>query len=419
MNVLEQEGVWWSPEDPGTRFPGVLQFDAESGATLRLFGRLPHASPTCLILLGETTGGALFTLFDGFRTRDSHASHSFTSYHMNYVLRDHRFEDNPMLDFHQAKVKSKHLQSWYGDSGAFDIQLDSRNKRISVSYELPEALEIPCSSTMTIILSRVATPPTLSTVQSETKVVEDTVMHIVNTRKVHLKGLVRQISHLENLFALLMWAPTPPTHVSICRRIGRSRRYDCSGAFFASGHADVGARPLHPNDMFLPHSRIQLHLPLLVQAWSQAETNWKSILDPFFHAFYYRGSHPPDRFLSACRALEAFHRDVHRHGGRSFFADRIAEVFDEHRDLYNHVLRVRSKNRFAKTIKDLRNQLTHSNPNAPLSAAVLMRVHHLADLLLLVVACALLRELGLPDEISRDAVAQRPHFRYLADEIKL
>jgi hypothetical protein len=71
MTTFEHTGFWWDAREPGTRWPGTLQFDPVSGALLTrvipndprlFFADAKEYEP----LHGETTGGLRVTLLSAF-----------------------------------------------------------------------------------------------------------------------------------------------------------------------------------------------------------------------------------------------------------------------------------------------------------------------------------------------------------------
>jgi hypothetical protein len=102
-----------------------------------------------------------------------------------------------------------------------------------------------------------------------------------------------------------------------------------------------------------------------------------------------------DKFLSIVTSLEAFHREFRDKNLKVTNLNRYKSLFEEGRTAFNWLLKIPSKGRFCRDLRDYRNDLTHNNPERVLKTENIHKLYRLTEYAKIIVVTAILRELGL------------------------
>ncbi|WP_147441089.1 HEPN domain-containing protein [Halorubrum sp. Atlit-26R] len=116
----EFEGYWWTPESEDRKVPGTLEYDPDTGITLRLLstlkkeGNIPKSDSTATRydrILGKTTEEENITLIDCPLSKTSGIGGAKTEqYIANELLIGHCFTDS--IEFSRIQIKSDLIDAW-------------------------------------------------------------------------------------------------------------------------------------------------------------------------------------------------------------------------------------------------------------------------------------------------------------------
>ncbi len=155
VTSFEKYGEWWLPEEPDTKYPGVLVSDSEEDFELRLIGsfhdrnvfydRLFNNGKNCCseVILGETEDGNEYTLYD---SQLANCTPMTQIYSPSIVLEGKHFSRTDEMVFHSMTMCCSHLGEWLQVSGK-KVKHESRGlgmpPKITAEYLLPEPVTIP------------------------------------------------------------------------------------------------------------------------------------------------------------------------------------------------------------------------------------------------------------------------------------
>ena len=149
--AIQYEGYWWLPGANDNGVPGILKFDPDKGASLRLMGSLQGLEGITeplepKIIHGLSSDGKLLTLKDCGNTLNNlrfGGGFSTSAFAVNTVFVGEHFGRPEDVGFERLVVEYRHLGAW-ADTSGFDIQFveekkEPKNRWIEVKHELPEA----------------------------------------------------------------------------------------------------------------------------------------------------------------------------------------------------------------------------------------------------------------------------------------
>lgn len=138
---FEVKGIWWLPNNPENRLPGVLTFSPNSGGiSLELHGSLSTAmQPQDLLItecvLGETYRGDPVTVCDCFETESNGMSSRIVG---NHIFMGKHFDSRQKIKFSKIRVSYEHLEQWIGGR-RFETET---TKPYSAIHTPPQCFEI-------------------------------------------------------------------------------------------------------------------------------------------------------------------------------------------------------------------------------------------------------------------------------------
>jgi len=146
----ETSGLFWLPDDPGTRVPGTLTLDPAEGIRLRLIGALGREKNAIFgtdkdmpRILGEAEGKYL-TLVDGYE-RDYRGNLLSTTPTQNiyatYAFVGARFDPPEDIAFSKMFLGLEDMTSWIGRSGIQESSSfgpDRTDRHAPVGASLPD-----------------------------------------------------------------------------------------------------------------------------------------------------------------------------------------------------------------------------------------------------------------------------------------
>ena len=149
--AIRYEGYWWLPGANDNGVPGILEFDLDTGASLRLMGSLQALEGFTEpfepeIIYGLSSDGKLITLKDCGKTLGNlrfGGGFSTSAYAANTIFVGQHFERPEDVGFERLVVEYLNLEAW-ADATGFALKFveeteEPKRRWIEMKHELPEA----------------------------------------------------------------------------------------------------------------------------------------------------------------------------------------------------------------------------------------------------------------------------------------
>ena len=445
---FEIAGVWWLPESPTTRLPGILKYSGDD-MRLELQGSLAEIPLQELFTVGS--GFQRFPVVHGETTNGKH----YTLLKCNEVSKNHSF----------AATTSTALSAIYLVVGAHTPRLE-QCRAVSTSFgctrleeflsqrwwsyeQTPPATEFlirsglidPIHNRVDALEGNVVFHTFVSISRSHTNVSLDahSSIEIEHDAPQNIERIIEIIWQFCDLLRLLTDVPVRPTEMQL--RLEGEHQHDCWLLYRGSG-ASVEQDSDYWSVLF-SLADIQSILPALFEAWFGMERPLRTAVHLFRNA-HRRQDQLDNRFLMATKAAEVFSRAVcppryvtpeeyrviesaliaalptsltkeHRqnlksriqYGNELSFKSRITNLISQLSPDTQCIL-CKNVNDFAKGIKDARNYLTHfghEGKGEPLTGGDL---YWACEKVLLLLRVQFLKYVGLDEAVIRERLISDP-----------
>lgn len=312
METVEYDGHWWIPGQYGDRVGGVLSYEPQSGATLKLFEAFESnlhqdAEHNYHSRLYDTSkDGDFLTLVnclrDGFSSTHSQKGQvSSSTYTTRYIIEGTYVPSNQNVSFTELKVSFPGIEEWsqhfpesdtdHTPSGAFE--LESENPDPLEAEVMEYSLNIYTSFTPS--LSRADTP----------SIASDTYFRLYPKHKsITLRRLREYVSSLRDLLTLATNHIMVPDYVQA--KTPNSGHSDVN-IYYTDSAFGESIKPGITNQNFkLPD--IPDGFEGLIENWFELKNEVESTIDVFLGTRYGSGVYQQDTFLSLTQAVESYHR---------------------------------------------------------------------------------------------------------------
>ncbi|WP_157519700.1 HEPN domain-containing protein [Herbidospora daliensis] len=449
--TFEVEGQWWLPGRDDRKIAGILRFDSDSGAELRLIGTFrsifeegertqqPGGTVTVAVSMEsiERDGtyprihglaeGKPYTLEDCFRgrtTRHLIGGTGTETVHVNQILRGAYFEKDEELAANGMSVDLRYLTHWACSSAlketwafrtderedlpldAPDITLEARTRDDAVVV-LPEGDTLRLAHSVTVEGDRVTTRG----------LTQNFSFRFDASSLCPLPELVERASDLQDLVSIAtgrtaefdgmrFWHPD-----LIWEREGRQHRQSIE--FFVSWNAkdkskNPGELPLH--DMFFSYAEFGGIDG--IGRWLESAARHRGALGRVMASRYAKSMFVSDRLLNRAAALEAFDRTTFGHS-QSKFKTRLGRCADLAGELFVEL--VGDVETWAEVVRNDRDDIAHhlgtrvkQTPSAQL---------FLADSLYWLFVLCMLRDVKSPQAVF-DRIEHHPELTWLGPKIR-
>ena len=447
--AIRFEGYWWLPGANDNVVPGILEFDPDKGASLRLMGSLqglegitdPHEPE---IIHGLSSDGKLITLKDCGQTLGDlrfGSGFSTSAYAANTIFVGRHFERPEDVGFKSLIVEYLYLEAW-ADSSGFDIKFveeerEPKEHRIEVKHELPAAAAARVGGEYGVTLDfgsdfkASQRPFTWATIKQPAELV---IEFSGKQPFVRLSDIVFRLQHLLSLGLRRSAYP-----VAIRGYTGaREQTMPVEVYYSPLGRMDGVKRP-ERFEMLYSRKDLPGGFETAVARWLERAGSLDPVYRLFLGTVYNPRSYLEQRFLRLVQAVEVYHRralyvsdlpeEDHKKRVEEILDsapvehkiwlrrklrvvsepsldERLHVVLKRHRGIANSVVGTKGEARaeFVQKVVATRNYQTHFDDNKKDKAARGEELHHVARQLKLLLEACLMEEIGFGPEETRDAV---------------
>jgi hypothetical protein len=467
--AFETNGIWWLPVTPHIQVPGFLSYTPGKGLILKLMGALdktqekfflPHEFINPDIILGISSKGDEVTLYRCFQQNgDSGFGNSGSYFNAEFFIHlaffGAHFSTQTDIQFVDLSVRFHNLDSWYNKNCIQSTISETGIETLTFNCPTPIDIQLKDYQVQFALVKKQTLNLSSVIVSAEAWV------HISAISQKSFEDYSNLLRRIQNFLTFVITEPTFVTEMN-GRIIGKIEKTD--GKFIDPINIRIfgpavgwqpDAREIFWAFMLLPFSEIESNLPELLRVWVEKSESIKPVYDLYFAGFY-RSTYPEDEFLNLTQALETFHRKIY---GGQYQPDKVfhkglyktlvnaipSDISDDFKNslktgklfyaheyslktrillLFEHISEYisvsflndkRTREVFAKTIKDTRNYLTHYSPELKDKAVISGKgLYELNQQLRLILEICLLEQMEIPINKIRDIMKkERRYQRFL------
>jgi hypothetical protein len=456
---VKYQGVWWLPDQPKNRVCGAFTFTPTTGVVLELEGELHPNIPIQIgsfnpsLIVGIANSGEYINIINCRSTGVSHrrdtystskfaGEMAFTGKHKNAI----HFSNTEQILFRRLSIHYANLDEWLAEYIAdFNVEEAdfSQGRPVTIEYMPTRAFEVECDG-YKIILSirhdRKHSPRKRITIGKQAFI------EIAFEESKSLDDCFYYIYQLRNFLTLGLSVPTYPLQVS-----GRLETEENLDFLYSLPHLPTEIKPINPDHILFTFPNIQDNFQSYLDSWFKQAEPLKPVYDLYFSTRYNPHEYLQSTFLSLTQALETYHR--RQYGGvylatEAYKQDvypKLAEAIppdlgnDFKQSLKNGTLKYANQFSLRKRLKDMtkelseqrlgiiflntkdkrysfadrvnnvRNYLTHYDPNSPVDISS-QELLDLIEKLRAILEIYLLKEIGF--EFSQIREMTREHWKY-------
>lgn len=454
---FEYEGIWWLPADPKKQISGTLKFNPYKGATLDLIGSFKDArgikdlsAPE--IILGISSNGKKITLYRCYETKSSLSVPGLhiSSYYIDTIFMGVHFQKVEDIRFRNLSIHYSNLDEWSNISG-FNIEFTDG---MHIDYKPPKSVQATINDDLKIFIDVSVTYPTMSVVQKEATIKQETYIRIEPSKEKTLKECLKIMQHIQNFLSLGVMEPVHPLIIkgeteANKTQIEKNDYYPPVNIFYALSYPPDISKTILPFDMLFTFRDINNQFERYLKNWFEKVELLEPVYNLYFGTLYNPHMYVEQHFLSLTEALEIFHRRTSPNGGKYLSEDdykkiyqaiiksipksvnkdhkqslknklkygheyslrrRLKELFEKHNEIFKKF--VQDKDSFINTVKDSRNYLIHYDPELKEKAATGKELYRLTIKLKILLEICLLVEIGFSiKEIDR-AISNNRKYQY-------
>lgn len=458
--LTDESGYWWIPEEPSRRYPGRLSFDSKDGARLELsveretpsFSREEKDFP---LIHGTTSSGRDITLVNCYLTQDrwSNAGISTQTIFGHLILDGFHLPSVESENIRSISATVPFLSSWLGTTG-IDVKHTNDFHDFEITYRQVPPLSAMIGPSMRMEVSvRPAGIPIAAGPGTEVKIRENIWLSLKPEMPRSYRQLLDSLHVAFDFFTFvcmdLCFAEDIQLEANFHPRTltGGMIIYPIAHFHYMPVYSPKNRRTLHPMDVFLKRSDLANHFEPVLARWFETSAQLRSVRVLYVSALY--GDHPyvENKFLSVCQAAEVFHRhfrrgeymDTNRYENEVLplliagipanlpadlvkvmqqrfaylnelsLAKRLKDLVAENKEII--IKFVPEINDVLRGIVAARNQFTHfshKNKRPDLNGETIL---YYVNVLRMIVELSVLREVGVPPEILREAAVASERYR--------
>jgi len=423
---FEHKGLWFLPTDTATKVAGTIKFEIKKGLTLDLIGSFPRKGKTMELIWGILENGEFVTLYNNFEIYRSLnlLGLKIAKYKSNFLLIGAHFTSKRDISFNKISVHYSHLDEWLNiDSGFKKIETNTKDYKISIEYELPQPIDVQLNTETKLTVNLVATSPSTNTVQKDVVIRQKAFIDFKYKRKATFDKVLEDTFHFQNFLTLSLQRPAFHKEVFGQMTIKGTNGLHKIQIFFQVNHLPEIEKELHPIDILIHYKRIAPKFATVIKSWYDKKSSLETAADPFFSTYYNPYLYTTDKFLNLARSIEAFHRDTVGIIDPStrkeyYFKKRAIEVYDMFSRQFNSTLKIANKTKFIDTIKNYRNDYTHSNPILKSKDKRYLELHYLSEKIQIIMTCALLHEHNLTKKEIKESIDNTRLYTHLRHKLR-
>lgn len=437
IEEFEYKGIWWLPDKPKEQISGTLRFTPNEGAILDLIGSFKGITVLNKmlepeIILGISSDGKNITLHECFETNCHLSSPGLltSSFYVNTAFVGAHFQKPEDIKFKSLSVHYLYLDEWVNVSG-FDIHLFDE-KEVVIRYKLPEPIQAAIDD-YKILLVFSFTGPTLSIVQKEASIKQETYIKVEPSGEKSFGEYLNIMDHIQNFLSLGITEPVYPLVVKGITEVNKEmindKAYNPPVKIYYLSDIPKAPKTLWPFDMLFTFKDISDRFEVFLRNWFEKADLLEPVYNLHFGTLYNPRMYLEQRFLSLIQAIESFHQRIHggeylsvkeyepvydalvraipdwvkddfreslknklKYGNEFSLRKRLKEIFDKYHEILNGF--IENKNAFIEKVVDTRNYQTHHDEDLKERAASGSDLYHLTQKQKLLLEICLLTELG-------------------------
>ena len=314
---IESSGTFWLPEEPDSKFAGVLRISESGRATLELreeTRRLDFLIDEAIRIEGRADSIGYVTL-EQCQTLSFSFSSSYTwRFHVRYVLVGVRYEVGETPYFQQVRFSVEGLDDWLALSG-FEIDKTayfSNQDHISIEFQIPETIEVHLSDDLDMEFCFGASYPSISRVITEATIRQNAYIRLKSKKSLHIDDIVQLSLKIRNFLCFAIGQTVSIRTFAVQTDEIRSE-YDDSlmvpiSVYFQSPHHPDEAPEIQDLRMLFRYPEIEDDIGARFGHWLEGYEMYKPTLDLYFTARFDFAMYLAVRFTNLVQALEAMHR---------------------------------------------------------------------------------------------------------------
>jgi hypothetical protein len=379
--LTEYRGEWFFPKKPEIRFPGtaklkngklILEVECSIKIITELFypnNRIPIGVPiTTDIILGDTFDGDI-TLFNcrGLISKFSPGPLLVIFYAEISFLGVH-FYDKSKIMFRNIRINFKNLDEWVNIHGfeLFNEFDNNMHNSFSLKYKIPESILLNENKDYKMYIEFKRYGPTLSRVQKEVCIRQETCVMIEGKNNISLDILLDIVLIFQNFLIIAMMAPTHIVKIEgetdeKIHNFNEASIYAKIPILYNSPEYLIKETELNDFDMLFTIHDIGNEITNCLTNWFKNYNKLKPAYDLYFRALYFYDIYLEEQIINFVVAIEAFHRKMTGRKGKYIF--RIKNILEELPSEFRSSC-LGDKNdtaEFTKTVVIIRNNLIHQN----------------------------------------------------------
>ncbi len=462
MENFEIEGVWWLPENPSVKLPGILRFSHEYGLVLEVLGlfkrleKMTHfLAPD--IILGLSIRGKNITLYNCIEkaAKINLLGISKSTFIADYGFIGVSFERISDIKFKKVSIKYNHLGKWLNRSGFNRISIKGDSAK--VEYELPEPIVVVLNDKLKVKLE-IRANMSQKLEPKEVRIKEEIYFTLEFSEEEAFDEIYKYINMFQNLFTLLISEVVYPIQIignseKAVRIFEESKHYEPINIVYQLPISMIGStnKAIYANEVFCPYEVIKDKIGGIFNNWLEKMELLKPVSDLYFGVVYSKNIFSEFKFLSLVLSLEAYHRRVIGNEDISNFEHekRIREILNsvpnEYREwlkeklkysnepslrkrlkqIFNLLKNIRyidelvpDKKRFVDRVVNTRNYYVHYDKALKDKIIDAEQFYWYIQILKTIVLACLLRETGFTDEEIDKLFMQSKEFTWLLNQVK-
>jgi hypothetical protein len=451
--LANQAGWFWLPSDSETRWPGTLNFDAESGGELALHPRtedgghmLEHDSQKHRVV--GSIGDDVVTL-EGCFPRSTSFFGGEQRLSVDMVIKGALFGHDEALTFDAVSFDVDNAIQWIETSAVtHDIAHGDDGGIESITMTLrpiPTQTEVTDFGSVSVFFGWQTKGPVLT----EARFKETRAFKLSFEEPAALDVVLRRCRAVQDLVTLAVDAPCLTRSMSLYRddvryEHGRQERLPIELLTKNRSHHKALAKPREAYEMLFKFS--QLGGVAGLATWFAVADSYRTALDSLLSLQYGNGLYLENRLQNAVHAAETLHRmkfpnEVRPHAEfKTFKKDLVNHVPKESREWLHAQLQYANEPRLAQRLRDLaehagpvglelvgdsaqwgkrvadmRNSLVH-HPKQQAASVPTRAMYYLAESVYWVLLLCLIREGGYGDAVTSN-ISQHRQFKWVKDHL--
>jgi hypothetical protein len=374
----EKQGYWWLPINPEKRVAGTLVFGHDTDSHLQLLGSMQDGLDALKmmgrwgteyrpqIILGLSSDGKEYTLFDCLRMGASLSAFVVESFYPSIVIEGRHFSSLDAIVLQQMTVRMAHFGEWYQRTGREIVfeDVDKDSRKTILTHQKPDNLSVTYEGGR-IEFGHDANIK-FARFRGDFVISEEACFSVLPDRPlpllVFLDEALPPILHFFNLGI--------GRTLTVLEFRGKAA-LDCDGKtddevrkaplvkLYWKRPLDEEDKELFPHDMVATCSDFGEGLQACFGAWLNAYEEIKPVMQLFFGRVLPREPISPNSFLNSVQAVEAYHR--YRRDGLEFpeteYQKRLSRMLEtigeEYREWLAQKLQYSNEKGLRKRLKEL------------------------------------------------------------------